>query len=1149
MEPELMEFRKNILLWYPFKNNCSILNLGKSIDDYINDLNIKIDKFDNYNDISYGNNNNKYDYIIITGDFSISDEFCYKLEIANSFLKKDGKILIAINNRLGLTNLNENGNIYKNVSKKEIELSIEKYGFKNEKFYYVFPNYENANLIYSEDYELSNEDISRNFFVYDKNATISFNENDVYRALLEQGKDYVNTFANSFFIEVSNSKIDTDVKYVSYSNYRKSKYRTMTIVSSKNVLKKATSEDSKEHILEMKKNIEDLKQKGIKVLEEFDGEKFVSKFIKGKRFDTELLETNTIKEFKNKFEILKRVLENSLVSYDELISELDEKSRDIKECIKNYDSNKLKKLRFLRKAYLDFLPKNCFIIHGKLHVFDQEWVDYNIPVEFIYYRMIMNTPNLVNKFGLDILLNEFGIYEHLGLFQELDFEFTESVFDEKVHRIYFRQYSNIKDVAYKEKLYQNRADSLEKEIENLTEENRLLNLELEDARGKLVNYANELRFVGNTWGWKLLLKAKSIRRIINPFNGLSLIERLYPTGSKRRENYEKNKIVKNFNKWKSSLKNLTDKTTYDYWLELEKRFIARRKEIEESPKDAYELWIRSNGMTLEKMQFQREDAKKFEINPKISIIIPLYNTPVDLFRELLFTVECQTYSNWELCLADGSCEELTEIKNMCLKDSRIKYKFIGENKGISGNTNEALKLVTGDYIALLDHDDLLTFNSLFEIVKCINNNRDVEFIYTDEDKIENIDSPRYDPDFKPDYSPDTLRSGNYITHFSIFKKELMDKLGGFRSKCDGAQDFDIILRATELAGYEKIRHIPNVLYHWRIHEGSTAGNSDAKLYAYESGTKAVQDHLDRLGLKAKAKMNEKYRGYYEVDYELTDTPKVNILIVNKKNDFGLLAKCVEYILENTSYSNYEIDILDSGSEETGTIRYYNEISNNKNVKVYKYDDGYSYSKLINETVNKIDGEYFVEFDRFERPVTSNWIERMLEFATREDVGAVGGKTYYTDGSIKSAGMVYGIGDYAIYLYRNTSVGYKMRDKIVCNTSIVSGLFRMTKTKAFKKVLGMNENIDFELINEVDFSFRLLDAGYKNLYIPYAEFQEIIRSDEREEVPKERLYDYKKQIKALKQNWKKYFDTYDPYYNVNFNRELNSFAIYTGEVKY
>ena len=558
-------------------------------------------------------------------------------------------------------------------------------------------------------------------------------------------------------------------------------------------------------------------------------------------------------------------------------------------------------------------------------------------------------------------------------------------------------------------------------------------------------------------------------------------------------------------------------------------------------------------MTIEKMINQRDLAKCFNIKPKISIIIPLYNTPVDLFRELLFTIECQTYSNWELCLADGSKEELTDIKKMCSKDSRIKYKYIGENKGISGNSNEALKLATGDYIALLDHDDLLEFDVLYEIVKCINEKPELEFIYTDEDKVESIDSKRYDPDFKPDYAPDTLRSGNYITHFSVFKKELMDKLGGFRSECDGAQDFDIILRATELAGSEKIKHISKILYHWRICEGSTAGNSGAKLYAYESGEKALKDHLDRIGLKGKVKMRENFRGYYDIEYELKDNPKVNVLIVNKKNDYGILAKCLEYILENTSYSNYEIDIIDSGSDEPGIMSFYNEICKNEKIKVFKYEfpvaENPSYSKLINKSINQVDGEYIVELDRFVKVLTPDWIQRMLELDQRKDVGCVGGKVYYPDLTIKSAGMVYGISDYSAYLYRHTETGYKMRDKIVCNASVISGICRMFRKDVFKEVSGMNENIDFELINEVDFSLRLRNKGYLNIYTPYAEFQEIIRMDEREQISEEDKYDYMLQIKKLKEEWKSFFEKTDPYYNPNFNIDLDFVAIYTGEVKY
>ena len=365
MEPELIEFRKNILLWYPFKNNCSILNLGENIDDFLDELELKIEKFDNYQNDASTIKGTKYDYIILFGKYALEEEFVQKLKIAFDYLKKDGKVLIALNNRLSLNNLNKNGNLYKNISKKEIENVIQNLNYKYSKFYYAFPNYENANLIYSDDYKLTKEDISRNFFVYEKDATINFNENEVYTALLEQGEEYVNTFANSFFIEISNSKIDTDIKYVSYSNYRKEKYRTMTIISSKNVIKKSANEKSKEHLKKMAEYLEDLKKQGIQVIEVFDGEKLSSKFIKETRFDNELQNVSNVKEFMQKYQIIQKVLEKNLVSYESLINELGD-SGNIKECIRNYDENKLKKLRFMRKAYLDFVPKNCFIIHGKI---------------------------------------------------------------------------------------------------------------------------------------------------------------------------------------------------------------------------------------------------------------------------------------------------------------------------------------------------------------------------------------------------------------------------------------------------------------------------------------------------------------------------------------------------------------------------------------------------------------------------------------------------------------------------------------------------------------------------------------------------------------------------------------------------------------
>ena len=277
-------------------------------------------------------------------------------------------------------------------------------------------------------------------------------------------------------------------------------------------------------------------------------------------------------------------------------------------------------------------------------------------------------------------------------------------------------------------------------------------------------------------------------------------------------------------------------------------------------REKYQIWIQNNEPNELELIEQRKT--KFKIKPKFSIVVPMYNTPVNFFEELVNCLKEQTYSNWELCLADGSPERNKELENIINKEKRIKYKFLNENKGISGNTNEALKLVTGDYILLVDHDDLIPIFCLYELAKTINKNPKVEFIYTDEDKIEGTKEHRCDPHFKPDFAIDTLRANNYITHLSVFKKQLMDKLGGFRDKYNGAQDFDIIIRATE--NTKNIIHIPKILYHWRVHPNSTAMVADAKPYAYEAGIKVIEDNLERQNLKAKVTHGGDIPGIYEV---------------------------------------------------------------------------------------------------------------------------------------------------------------------------------------------------------------------------------------------------------------------------------------------
>lgn len=357
----------------------------------------------------------------------------------------------------------------------------------------------------------------------------------------------------------------------------------------------------------------------------------------------------------------------------------------------------------------------------------------------------------------------------------------------------------------------------------------------------------------------------------------------------------------------------------------------------------YAVWIAENEPLEKELEEQRKH--KFKIEPKISIIVPMYNTPVNFFEELVDCLINQTYSNWELCLADGSETKNEALEKIINKDKRIKYHFIGENKNISGNTNEALKLVTGDFIGLLDHDDLLPQFCLYEIVKTINENPDVEFIYTDEDKIDETKDKRIDPYFKPDFAIDTLRNINYICHFSIFKKSLMDKLGGFRSEYDGSQDHDIILRMTE--EIDKIVHIPKILYHWRIHRDSTAKIPEAKPYTIQAGIRAITDHLNRVGLEPEVVKEGKVKATYEVEYKVKGTPKVSIMIPNK-DGIDILKVCVDSILKKTTYPNYEINIIENNSEKQETFDYYKEIEKNEKINILYYPEkGFNYSKIMN----------------------------------------------------------------------------------------------------------------------------------------------------------------------------------------------------------
>lgn len=560
----------------------------------------------------------------------------------------------------------------------------------------------------------------------------------------------------------------------------------------------------------------------------------------------------------------------------------------------------------------------------------------------------------------------------------------------------------------------------------------------------------------------------------------------------------------------------------------------------------YKIWIENNEPTFEELEEQKKE--KFKIEPKISLVVPMYNTPIKYFKELVESLINQTYENWELCLADGSVEKKEQLQEIINKDSRIKYKFLNENKGISGNTNSAIQMATGDYIALLDHDDLIPVFCLYELVKTINKNPEVEFIYTDEDKITGNDNKRYDPHFKPDFSIDTLRSNNYITHLAVFKKELMNKLEGFRDEYNGAQDFDIILRMAE--NTNKIVHIPKILYHWRVHQDSTAMISAAKPYAYEAGKRAVEDHLKRQGLKARVTHGGDMHGVYQVEYEVEGNAKVSILIPNK-DSVKLLKNCINSILNLTTYQNYEIIVIENNSEKKETFKYYKQLEKIEKVKIINYPEkGFNYSKIINYGVKNCDGEFTVQLNSDTKLLTPNWLEKFIGFAQRKDIGAVGARLYYKDKSIQHAGISIGICGLAANLFVNTPKGvhaYLGRECTTRNVSAVTGACLFSRKSVYEEVGYMDEEKFAVAFNDVDFCLKLREKGYLIVYNPYIEFMHYESKTRGYEVTPEKKARFEKESNNFKNKWKELLKETDPYSNINFSNNNANCTIRTDKI--
>lgn len=491
---------------------------------------------------------------------------------------------------------------------------------------------------------------------------------------------------------------------------------------------------------------------------------------------------------------------------------------------------------------------------------------------------------------------------------------------------------------------------------------------------------------------------------------------------------------------------------YGIWKTIQKillRIFKLENRNEKSAQERYQDWIAKNEPNEAELELQKNE--KFAFQPKISVVVPMYHSDENLFLELLNSLLWQTYSNWEICFADGSEEKNDTIVALCSGNPKIKYQFLGENKGISENTNEAIKMATGDFIAFLDHDDCLPCFALYEVVKAINTNPDAELIYSDEDKIDE-DGNRFALYFKPDFSPETLECNNYITHLVVMKKELVQKIGKLDSRFDGAQDFDYLLRATEVT--KNVVHIPKILYHWRTTKNSTANVAENKLYAYEAGLRAIEEHLERTHKKATVENPGEVPGIYQVKFAVEGTPKVSILIPNKDN-LRTLQKCIDSIIQNSTYENYEIIVIENNSVNPKTFAYYEKVQENSKVKVItSQEKDFNYSKLINFGVKNATGDFILQLNNDTQVLTKDWLELLIGYAQNKEIGAVGARLYYPDKTIQHAGIAVGIQGTAANLLVNLPFGkhgYFAREAATRNVAAVTGACLFARREIYEEV--------------------------------------------------------------------------------------------------
>ena len=546
----------------------------------------------------------------------------------------------------------------------------------------------------------------------------------------------------------------------------------------------------------------------------------------------------------------------------------------------------------------------------------------------------------------------------------------------------------------------------------------------------------------------------------------------------------------------------------------------------------YGPWFESHKPTEKELEAQRK--KQWKKQPLISVVVPAYKTPEKFLREMIKSLEAQTYTNWELCIANASPEDtaMAEVlREYTGKDVRVKVEDLKENLGIAENTNAAMEMAVGEFTGLLDHDDLLAPQALYRIVEALNqSSEEPDVFYSDEDKVTTDLSEHFQPHFKPDFNIDLLRSNNYITHFFVVRTNLIRQVGGFRREYDGAQDYDFIFRCTEAAKH--ICHIPEVLYHWRTHQASTADNPASKMYAFDAGKRAIEAHLKRQGVEGTVS-HTKDLGFYQVEYPVQGNPLVSILIPNKDQK-DTLKQCLDSVFSKTAYANYEVIIIENNSQEKETWEYYEELKQRDNVKIVTWESGFNYSAINNFGEKSASGEYLLFLNNDVDVINPHWMEELLGNCQRKEVGIVGAKLYYPDDTIQHAGTIIGIGGIAGHAFLNmprSRSGYLHKASLQMDLSAVTAACMMMKRSVFESLGGFEEKLAVAF-NDVDLCLRCVKAGYLVVYNPKVELYHYESKSRGSEDSEEKVRRFQQEIEFMRTRWIDLLKQGDPYYNKN-----------------